>query len=66
MLMPIPEALILDFERIFATGVTHTGTVIELMQLRGWTQDQILPIIYQLLLRGRLDPNGIKIPFREN
>lgn len=55
-----------DLEEILSTGITHTGDVIELMKKRGWKDIDLLPLIYKTLLRGRVDPNGSRIPYRAN
>lgn len=61
-----PATLGGDLQTILQTGVTHTGRVIELLEMRGWTHDQILPVIYKALLKDLVSPNGIKTPFRGN
>lgn len=53
-------------EIIVAGGVTNTGTVIELLQNRGWPNEAILPAVYQLIKAGTLLPNGRKISYRQN
>ena len=55
-----------DLDQILASGVNHTGRVMELLKMRGWKDNEILPPIYQALLQGRLDPNGKTMPFRAN
>jgi hypothetical protein len=55
-----------DLEEIVATGVTHTATVIVLLNQRGWQNDDILPAIYRALLDGLLDPKGTSTPYRSN
>lgn len=55
-----------DVERILGTGVNHTATVMELLKDCGWTNDQIVPVIYQLLLHGKVDPNGNRTPYKAN
>lgn len=64
--MSTAEELQHDIEQILGTGVNHTATVMEFLKDRGWTNDVIVPVIYQLLLRGKLDPNGNQTPYRVN
>jgi hypothetical protein len=51
-----------DVEGILASGVNHTGTFIELLKEKDWSEGVIVPLVYQLLLMGKLDPNGNKYP----
>lgn len=51
-----------DFESILSSGVNNTGRVIELLEMRGWTHKEILPVTYKALLKGSVDPNGHKMP----
>ncbi len=55
-----------DLEQILASGVNNTGRVMELLKMRGWNDDEIVPIIYKTLLQGGVDPNGKTMPFRAN
>lgn len=32
----------------------------ELMKEKGWPESVIVPLVYQFLLHGKLDPNGNK------
>lgn len=61
-----PEKLQKDVEDILSSGVNHTGTFMELLKKKGWLDRIILPLVYQLLLKGRLDPNGSKEPRNDN
>lgn len=47
-------------EGILKSGINHTGRFIELMKEKGWSDNVIVPIVYQLLLNGKLDPKGNK------
>lgn len=60
------EALQRDFQEILASGINHTGTVMELLQQKGWNSSVIVPLVYQALLRGLLEPKGQRDPFRVN
>lgn len=60
------EKLQKDVESIIESGVNHTGTFMELLKKKGWSERVIVPLVYQLLLLGRLDPNGNKTPFTTN
>lgn len=64
--MPTKEDLARDLSEILGSGISHTATVMELLKNRGWTTDQIVPIIYHLLLIGKVDPNGTKTPYNRN
>lgn len=55
-----------DVERILKSGVNHTGHFMELLQMRGHKVETIMPVVYQLLLMGKLDPNGNKMPYKTN
>jgi hypothetical protein len=60
------EALAKDFQEILASGINHTGTVMEMLQKKGWNSSVIVPLVYQALLRGLLEPKGQRDPFRVN
>lgn len=60
------EDLERDLERILETGITNTGHVIDLLKEKGWKDNDILPVIYQTLLQGRVDPKGAKTPYKGN
>jgi len=60
------EDLKRDLEEILGSGIRNTNKVIEMLQARGWADGQILPIVYNLLLHGKLDPAGPTTPFRTN
>ena len=60
------ETLKEDFEQILGSGINHTGRVMELLKERGHTLANIMPVIYQMLLHGRLDPKGNKEPYKAN
>lgn len=64
--MDIPVGFKDDVERILKSGVTHTGHFMELLKLRGWGTEIIMPVVYQLLMMGRLNPNGNKQPYKTN
>lgn len=64
--MPTKEDLQRDLDHILGSGVNHTATVMELLKMRGWSVDAIVPIVYQLLLLGKLDPNGNRTPYNTN
>jgi hypothetical protein len=55
-----------DLVGIVATGVTHTATVMVLLNQRGWSSNDIVPAIYAALLKGLVDPNGTQTPYRTN
>jgi hypothetical protein len=55
-----------DLDHILETGITHTATVMVLLKERGWGNDDILPVIYQALLQDRVDPKGVKTPYKGN
>lgn len=55
-----------DLAEILGAGITHTGTVMEMLKAKGWTSEDIVPVVYRLLLLNQLDPNGNKIPFKAN
>jgi hypothetical protein len=55
-----------DISKILATGVNHTGRMIELLQAAGWSSDMIVPAVYQLIANGTLDPKGRQVPYRAN
>lgn len=55
-----------ELEDIVSSGITHTQTVIDLLFGKWWPNDLIVPVIYQLVLAGKLSPQGIKIPYRGN
>ncbi len=40
--------------------------VMEMLKERGWSNGVIVPVAYQLLLRGKVDPNGNANPHRTN
>jgi hypothetical protein len=60
------ERLQRDVEDILGSGINHTATFMERMKQRGWSTAVIVPAVYQLLLRGKLDPKGNPTPFRAN
>lgn len=62
----MPKEIQNDLDQILETGITHTATVMVLLKERGWRDADILPVIYQALLQGRVDPKGIETPYREN
>lgn len=64
--MDIPTGFKEDVERILKSGVNHTGHFMELLQMRGHKVEIIMPVVYQLLLMGKLDPNGNKSPYKTN
>jgi hypothetical protein len=37
-----------------------------LLQKKGWSSSVIVPLVYQALLRGQLDPQGQTTPYRTN
>lgn len=61
-----PEDLQRDIEVILGSGINHTKRVMELLKEKGWSDDVIVPVVYQLLLRGQLNPNGNRVPYRTN
>jgi hypothetical protein len=64
--MGIPVGFKEDVESILKSGVNHTGHFTELLQMRGWGTEIIMPVVYQLLLMGKLNPNGNKQPYKTN
>ena len=62
----VSEALKRDFQEILDSGVNHTGLMMELLQKKGWSSTVIVPLVYQALLHGRLEPQGQRTPFRAN
>jgi hypothetical protein len=60
------ERLDRDIQEILGTGVNRTATVMEMLKERGWSTEVIMPVAYQLLLRGKVDPNGNPTPYRTN
>jgi len=60
------ERLMKDVEEILGSGINRTETFMELMHGRGWSDGVIVPTVYQLLLRGKLDPKGNAVPFKAN
>lgn len=60
------ERLQKDVEEILGSGINHTATFMERMKERGWPNGVIVPAVYQLLLRGKLDPKGNAAPYRAN
>lgn len=63
---PTAEALQRDFQEILDSGINHTGLVMELLQKKGWSSSVIVPLVYQALLKGRLEPQGHRTSFRTN
>lgn len=55
-----------DVREILGSGVKNTGKFMELMRERGWPDKIILPASYQLLLWGKLDPQGPTTPYKTN
>jgi hypothetical protein len=53
-------------KEILSSGVNHTGRVMELLKEKGWSDNVIVAVVYQLLLRGKLDPNGNQVPYKTN
>lgn len=64
--MEVSQELKDDVERILKSGVTHTGHFMELLQMRGHKIEIIMPVVYQLLLLDKLNPNGNKAPYKTN
>ncbi len=60
------ERLDRDIQEILGTGVNRTATVMEMLKERGWSTEVNMPVAYQLLLRGKVDPNGNPTPYRTN
>ena len=60
------EKLDRDIQEILGTGVNRTATVMELLKERGWSTGVIVSVAYQLLLKGKVDPNGNAKPYRAN
>lgn len=60
------ERLDRDIQEILGSGVTRTETVMEMLKERGWSTGVIVPVAFQLLLKGKVDPNGNAIPYRKN
>jgi hypothetical protein len=60
------ERLQRDIEEILSSGINHTATFMERMKEFGWSNAVIVAAVYQLLLRGKLDPKGNAVPFRAN
>jgi DNA-binding transcriptional regulator PaaX len=65
--MKTPEDLKRDLTSIIIeSGINHTGTVIEILQSKGWSNEAILPAIFRLVVAGTLNPNGCKSAYKEN
>lgn len=51
---------------VVGKGITHTGTVIDLLRSEAWSDGIILPVVFEMIAAGILDPNGCKEAFKEN
>lgn len=60
--MNVEEAL----HEILILGVRNTAEVIERLQKRGYTDEEVLKVVYSALLAGKVDPKGTKDPFMGN
>lgn len=61
-----PETGLEDVMEILNAGISQTAEFMDRLKAKGWTNEQIVPVAYQLLLQGRLKPDGTKIPFKAN
>ena len=55
-----------DLLEILGSGINHTGQVMDMLKERGWSNEMIVPVIYQLLLQGKVDPKGNRTPYKAN
>jgi hypothetical protein len=60
------EELQRDIEHILGSGISHTGRIMEILKEKGWSNSVVVPVMYQLLLRGKVDPNGNQNPYGAN
>jgi hypothetical protein len=55
-----------DVVQILGSGINNTGRVMEILKEKGWSAGVIVRVVYQLLLRGKIDPNGNQMPYKAN